>query len=133
MENHPDVVRAIELIGAYGGGGWAEYYLWEYITNGKWPFWYRAEMPYEESDVLVRVRDELKVWPFFHHASGTWKLAAVEDWTAHAAETSGHQAVARCTARYWKTHRRAVGSVCADALCTEKYMMEQRIGDLDGK
>ena len=92
MKDHPLVRHFTNLVDSWSAAGWGEYLLHE-VLEGKRdrPFKYLDPLPSTDLEVCQRLRDELKVWPYWDGATGTWDVVSINVWRTHMAETSADE------------------------------------------
>ena len=85
----PHVKHFITLVESWNAAGWGEYLLFE-VVEGKRvkPFKFLPPLSAADLDVLRRLRDELKIWPFFDPSTGQWDTVSIGLWRLNMAETS---------------------------------------------
>jgi hypothetical protein len=93
---HPLVQHFIRLIDGWNAAGWGEFLLFEVLegTREK-PFAFLDPLPASDLEVCQRLRDELKVWPFWVADERVWDCAPIAMWRRIAEQTSADQIRAR--------------------------------------
>jgi hypothetical protein len=88
MKNHPLVLHFIALVEGWNAAGWGEYLLWENLEGLRdRPFKLLDPLPEADLEVLRRLRDELKYWPYWSAAAG-WDVAPIMSWRMLTANVS---------------------------------------------
>jgi hypothetical protein len=89
MKDHPLVLHFTALVDSWNCAGWGEYLLWETLDGTRdRPFPLLDPLPKKDMDVLRKLRDELKVWPFWDGPTNTWDVVSIDVWRTFA-ETTG--------------------------------------------
>ena len=88
MKNHPLVLHFIALVDGWNAAGWGEFLLWETLEGTRdRPFKLMDKLPEADMEVLRRLRDELKVWPYWDGPTQQWDIVDMDAWRPFAAET----------------------------------------------
>lgn len=89
----PDVRHFVSLVEGWNARGWGEYLLWETLEGTRdRPFRLLDPLTQEDLAVLHRLRDKLKIWPFWDPVDEDWVVGSVEYWRAHAREITADDA-----------------------------------------
>jgi hypothetical protein len=89
MKDNPAVQRFIALVDGWNCAGWGEYLLWETLEGIRdRPFRLMGPLSKKDMDVLRKLRDELKTWPFWDEPTKSWDFVDIEAWRTFA-ETTG--------------------------------------------
>jgi hypothetical protein len=101
---HPLVQRFTDLVDSWNYAGIGEHVLWEVLEGlRKQPFPFLPPLSDEEFEMCRRIRDELKVWPFFYE--GKWMTVSLAFWQAQRLLHDSDQLNLEAQAQYW--HARA--------------------------
>jgi hypothetical protein len=88
-KNHPLVRHFIALVESWNNPGYGEYLCWETLEGKRdRPFKYMDPLPEADMEVLRRLRDELKVWPFYDAEIDQWDVVSIEAWKSFTAKTT---------------------------------------------
>lgn len=89
QKKHPLVDHFIALVESWNAAGWGEYLLFE-VLEGKRakPFQFLDPLPEADLEVCRKLRDELKVWPFWVADEAVWDCAPIKSWRSVMAQTS---------------------------------------------